>query len=235
MHLDDVETLHVTSLHLDEDKITWFRQQIKTWAQQHLRNFPWRHTTDPYAILVAELMLQKTNAALVAPIYQAFMQKYPTLDALAAAPFAEISSILQPLGLGFRVERLRQSIGMIQSKYGGNIPKTEAELLKLPGVGIYTARAICANAFGQPKAIIDTNVARILERFFGLATSDRVKARSKPLQQAAEQVAPDTNVATWNLALLDFGAAVCTAKTPRCTECPLRQKCQKAAFDEKIL
>jgi A/G-specific adenine glycosylase len=221
--------------HLDQGKLRWFRHQIKTWAQQHLRNFPWRNTTDPYAIFVAELMLQKTNAALVAPIYQAFMQKYPTLDALAAAPFEEISSILQPLGQSFRVERLRRSIRMIQSKYGGNIPKTEAQLLELPGVGIYTARAICANAFGQPKAVLDTNVARILERFFGFSTSDRVKARSKPLQQAADQVAPDTNVATWNLALLDFGAAVCTARTPRCTECPLQQKCQKAAFDEKII
>ncbi|MFB2980381.1 A/G-specific adenine glycosylase [Microseira sp. BLCC-F43] len=221
--------------HLDQGKLRWFRHQIKTWAKQHLRNFPWRNTTDPYAIFVAELMLQKTNAALVAPIYQAFMQKYPTLDALAAAPFEEISSILQPLGQSLRVERLRRSIRMIQSKYGGNIPKTEAQLLELPGVGNYTARAICTNAFGQPKAVLDTNVARILERFFGFSTSDRVKARSKPLQQAADQVAPDTNVATWNLALLDFGAAVCTARTNRCTECPLQQKCQKAAFDEKII
>jgi A/G-specific adenine glycosylase len=180
-------------------------------------------------------MLQKTNAALVAPIYQAFIQKYPTLDTLAAAPIAEITSILQPLGLSFRVERLRQSIEMIQSKYGGNIPKTEAQLLELPGVGIYTARPICANAFGQPKAVLDTNVARILERFFGFSASDRVRSRSKPLQQAADQVAPDNNVSAWNLALLDFGAAVCTARNPRCTECPLQQKCQKAAFDAKIL
>lgn len=220
---------------LDRSKLRWFRHQIKTWAKQHLRNFPWRHTTDPYAIFVAELMLQKTNAALVAPIYQAFIQKYPTLDALAVAPVEEINSILQPLGLRFRVERLRQSIEMIQSKYGGNIPKTEAQLLELPGVGIYTARAICANAFGQPKPVLDTNVARILERFFGLSASDRVKARSKLLQQAADQVAPKTNVATWNLALLDFGAAVCTAKNPRCIECPLQQLCNKVAFDEKMI
>lgn len=108
--------------------------------------------------------------------------------------------------------------------YDVKIPTNQAQLLALPGVGKYTARSICANAYGQPLAILDTNVARILERFFGLL-GGRVKSRCKLLWKAAEQVAPKTEVSKWNLTLLDFGALVCTAKNPRCTQCPLQQQC----------
>ncbi len=213
---------------LDPSKVKWFRCQLKAWAIQHLRDFPWRRTQDPYAIFVAEFLLQKTNAALVAPIYQAFIERYPTLHDLAAAPVEEVTSLLQPLGLSFRGERLHQSMQLILAQHAGNIPNRETELLLLPGVGKYTARSICANAFGQPLAVLDTNVARILERFFGLQ-GGRVKGRDRLLWEAAEQAAPTTQVGTWNLALLDFGAAVCTARNPRCVECPLRQQCNYLA------
>ncbi len=213
---------------LDLSKVKWFRRHLKVWAKQHLRDFPWRRTKDPYAIFVAEFLLQKTNAALVAPIYQAFMERYPTLHDLAAAPVEEISSFLQPLGLSFRAERLHQSMQLILEQDAGNIPNCETELLRLPGVGKYTARSICANAFGQPLAVLDTNVARILERFFGLQ-GGRVKGRDRLLWEAAEQAAPKTQVGAWNLTLLDFGAAVCTARNPRCVKCPLRQQCNYLA------
>jgi len=211
--------------HLDKAKLSCLGHQLKAWAAENLREFPWRSTRNPYAIFVAEFLLQKTNASTVAPIYQTFLSRYPTPNALAAAPDEEVTSLLQPLGLFFRVERLRQSMQVILSNYSGNIPRTEAELLQLPGVGKYTARSICAHAFGQPLAVLDTNVARILERFFGLQ-GGRVKTRCKQLWQAAEIVAPKKQVGAWNLALLDFGAKVCTAKNPRCESCPLRQQCQ---------
>lgn len=211
--------------HLEEAKISWFRRQLGAWAAEHLRDFPWRRTSDPYAIFVAEFLLQKTNASTVAPIYQAFLSQYPTLNILVAAPVEEVAALLQPLGLSFRVKRLLQSTQVILKDYGGNIPRKEAELLALPGVGKYTARAICASAFGQRLAVLDTNVARILERFFGLQ-GGRVKSRCKILWSAAERAAPDTEVGKWNLTLLDFGAAVCTAKNPHCAECPLRQQCE---------
>jgi A/G-specific adenine glycosylase len=189
-----------------------------------LRDFPWRRTKDPYAIFVAEFLLQKTDAAKVVPVYEAFLSQYPTINALALAPVAEVARLLQPLGLYFRAERLCQSAQLVVQSYAGKIPDTEAQLLTLPGVGKYTARSVCANAFNEPLAILDTNVARILERFFGLQGA-RVKSRCKILWKAAEQVAPATNVGKWNLTLLDFGATVCTARNPRCTECPLRQQC----------
>jgi A/G-specific adenine glycosylase len=210
--------------HIERVKMEWFRSQLKNWASAHLRNFPWRQTTEPYAILVAEFLLQKTEASTVAPIFEAFIARYPTQNALAAAQLEEISQILQPLGLFFRAPRLYQCMQIIIQQHKNRIPNTETELLTLPGVGKYTARSICANAFGQPKAVLDTNVARILERFFGIL-GNRVKSRCKILWKAAELVAPDTKVGKWNLTLLDFGAAVCTAKNPKCEECPLQSKC----------
>lgn len=205
-------------------KIRWFHRQLSTWACQHLREFPWRNTSDPYAIFIAEFLLQKTAAATVAPIYATFLARYPTLNDLATASLAEVASLLQPLGLHFRCDRLCQSVKVIFTQYQGKIPNTEAELLALPGVGKYTARSICANAFSQPLAVLDTNVARILERFFGLQ-GNRVKSRCKLLWKAADRVAPGQEVSKWNLTLLDFGAAVCTAKNPKCAECPLQQQC----------
>lgn len=210
---------------LDPVKTEWFRCQLSTWADTNLREFAWRSTLDPYAVFIAEFMLQKTGATTVVPVYKAFMAQYPTLADLAAAPPAEVAKLLQPLGLYFRAPRLCQSVQVIVEKYAGKIPTTEAQLLTLPGIGKYTARAICASAYLQPLAVLDTNVARILERFFGLQ-GNRVKSRCKILWQAAEQLAPSKEVGRWNLTLLDFGAAICTAKHPSCKKCPLRQQCK---------
>ncbi|MDY6805267.1 MAG: A/G-specific adenine glycosylase [Cyanobacteriota bacterium] len=209
---------------LSAAKVRWFRRQLGYWGRENLRDFQWRRTTDAYAIFVAEFLLQKTGAVTVAPVYEKFLKQYPTVDALAAAPVAKVDRLLQPLGLRFRAERMVESAGIICEEFGGKVPATEAELLKLPGVGKYTARCILANAYSQRAAILDTNVARILERFFGLE-GDRVKSRCKLLWGAADGVAPNRDVSKWNLTLLDFGAAVCTAKNPGCGECPLRERC----------
>lgn len=211
-------------MNFDRVEVKWFRHQLLAWGKHHRRNFPWRNTKDGYAILVAECMLQKTNAPLVASLYEEFIEKYPTVEVLAKGQFLDIKNILQPLGLSFRAERLHKTAQLLVEEYQGKIPNTEAELLKLPGVGKYTARSICANAFGQSKAVIDTNVARIFERFFGFE-GGKVKSRCPILWQAAEEIAPKSNVGIWNLTLFDFGAGVCTAKNPRCDECLLREKC----------
>jgi len=208
-------------------KVKWFRRQLMTWAKHHLRYYPWRHTVDAYAIFIAEFMLQKTDADTVVPIYHAFLLQYPTLPDLAAASVEDIAQILKPLGLFFRAERLSQSATILLEQYEGKIPTSEKQLLTLPGVGIYTARAICSNAFNQSLAILDTNVARILERFFGLK-GNRVKSRCKLLWKAAESIAPAKNAGRWNLILLDFGALVCTARNPHCPKCPLQKQCKYA-------
>jgi A/G-specific adenine glycosylase len=173
---------------------------------------------------VAEFLLQRTDAVTIIPVYKNFIARYPTIQDLACAKIGEVAELLKPLGLFFRADRIYDSAQIILEKYNGNIPQEEQKLLELPGVGIYIARSICTNAFGQSLAILDTNVARILERFFGLQ-GERVKSRCKILWQAAEITAPTREVSSWNLTLLDFGALVCTAKNPHCDRCPLAKKC----------
>lgn len=213
---------------LPDGRVAWFRQQLQAWAAVSLRDFPWRRDRAPYKIFVAECLLQKTDAATVVPIYTTFLQRYPTLADLIAAPLPELQALLQPLGLAFRAERLQQAAHLIRDRHGGNLPTTETELLRLPGIGPYTARAICSQAFDLPAPVLDTNVARILERFFGLTGGDRVKSRCKLLWQAAERVATTattTAVGRWNLTLIDFGALICQARQPACDRCPLQARC----------
>ncbi|MGB3510635.1 MAG: A/G-specific adenine glycosylase, partial [Microcoleaceae cyanobacterium] len=138
--------------------------------------------------------------------------------------------LLTPLGLHSRAERLYNTIQIILEKHNGQIPSTESELLKLPGVGKYTARSICTNAFGQPLAVLNTNIARIIERFFGVE-GNRVKSRCKVLWSIAENLAPNANVGVWNLSLIDFGALTCTAFRPHCHNCPLQQHCHYAKIN----
>lgn len=218
---------------LNIHKTQWFHRQLLTWSKQNMRDFPWRRTRDPYAILVAEFLLQKTDAATVAPIYESFLAEYPTIDKLVKTTVEEVGELLKPLGLFFRAERLHQCACIIAQQYGGKIPDSQEQLLKLPGIGKYTANAICSQAFNQPLAVLDTNVARILERFFGLQ-GERVKSRCKILWGAAEKIAPVREVGKWNLTLLDFGAMVCTAKNPRCQDCVLSMKCNYFQTDTKL-
>jgi A/G-specific adenine glycosylase len=166
-------------------RIKWFRQQLLTWGSLNLRDFPWRKNISPYNLLVAESLLQKTDAKTVAPIYEMFLERYPTVRDLAAAPIEDVSSLLQPLGLHFRGQRLQECARIILTEYGGKVPQERERLLKLPGIGDYSARAIASQAFQQPLAVLDANVARILERFFGLQ-GEKVKSRCKILWGAAD-------------------------------------------------
>lgn len=208
---------------LDPSLIQWFRHQLMTWATLNLRDFPWRQTSDPYAIFIAEYLLQKTAATSVASLYESFLKGYPTVETLAA-PTEDVAQFLKPLGLHFRAERLCLAAREILKKHDGRIPNSEVQLLHLPGIGKYSARAICSQAYGQPLAVLDTNVARILERFFGVL-GGRVKSRDPLLWAVAERVAPKNYVGRWNLTLIDFGGAICTARNPDCINCPLSARC----------
>jgi A/G-specific adenine glycosylase len=215
---------------LPEKQIQWFRSQLQTWSIANFRDFPWRRTADPYAIFIAELLLQKTDATTAEKIYKTFLARYPSLKVIATAEIEETAQLLAPLGLHFRAKRLHQAAQIILEEHDGKIPATETELLELPGVGKYTARSICTNAFKQPLAVLDTNVARIIERFFGIK-GNRVKSRCKLLWGIADLIAPKANVETWNLTLIDFGAITCTASRPRCQNCPLQQQCNYAKIN----
>ena len=213
-----------TNVRVESAELKWFRERLISWAENNLRDYPWRRTCEPYSILIAEFLLQRTNADKVVPIYRVFLERYPTVEKLAIAEVEALARLLKPLGLFSRAERLSQTAKMIVGKHRGKIPDSEAELMTLPGIGRYTARAICSQAFGKPSGVLDTNVARILERFFGIE-GGRVKSRCKILWSEAEAIAPNTEVGRWNLTLLDFGAIICTARNPQCPQCPLSPRC----------
>ncbi|MFM7880795.1 MAG: hypothetical protein ACKO8H_02665 [Microcystis panniformis] len=220
-HLEYLEKQGTGEIALEAKKVKWFRRRIKTWFPENRREFPWRETEDPYRVLIAEIFLQRTRAENVVPVYREFLDRYPSLETLAAATLEEIRTAIAPLGLELRASQLQRAVRQLPD---GKIPRTEGELRALPGVGRYTANAVLAAAFHERAPVLDINVVRILERFFGLRGRGE-KSRDDSLWQAAEAIAPKTNVREWNWALIDFGALVCTSGQPRCPVCPLQKKC----------
>jgi A/G-specific adenine glycosylase len=196
------------------------RRSLLAWYAVEQRDFPWRRTRDPYAVLVSEVMLQQTQASRVIDRYERFMQRFPTLDALAAAPPSSVLAEWNGLGYNRRALSLRRA-AIVVARDGW--PRDVAGLQGLPGVGPYTARAIASLAFGLPTGVVDTNVRRWLLRRLG--ASDR----PSELQALADRLARaggDADVsAAFTHATMEFGARVCRARSPRCEACPLARGC----------
>lgn len=172
--------------------------------------------------------MQQTDAPRVVPVYHELLAVYPSVDSLAKADETVLRTILHPLGFHFRAGRLLRAAKMIvdDSRFQGAIPQNEHHLQELPGVGKYMARAVCATAFHQQTAVLDTNVSRILQRFFGYI-SERARPRNDPmLWDLAQNAAYKEDVRLWNLAMIDFGSAICTTKNPKCSTCPLMGNCR---------
>jgi A/G-specific adenine glycosylase len=195
------------------------------WYQVEQRDLPWRSTADPYAILVSEIMLQQTQVDRVLPKYQQFLAAFPTLTDLAQAYTADIITVWVPLGYNRRAVSLQAIARQVIAEYGGRIPDTIDELLKLKGIGRYTAGAIACFAYGKQVATVDTNIRRVLHRvFFGLELPEP-KLNDAQMLTLAEQVLPAAEAYHWNQALMDLGATFCTSSNPRCTDCPLQESC----------
>src|SRR5688572_12893206 len=207
----------------------WFRRRLLGWYRRNGRDLPWRRTTDPYHILVSEIMLQQTQVDRVLPKYHEWLGKYPTLQALAEAPEADVSTTWRPLGYNVRPRRLQSIARESVANYGGQLPSDEATLLSFKGIGEYTAGAVLSFAFGQRKAILDTNVARVLFRIFVADGDPKAHATRKHLWEVSRTVLPMRHVFDFNQALMDFGATLCTARKPQCDACPMQNKC--ASFD----
>jgi len=187
---------------------------LLAWYRVEGRDLPWRATTDPYRILVSEVMLQQTQVARVIPAYERFLDEFPDVESLAAAPLDAVLAAWSGLGYNTRARRLREAARMVAA---GGWPTTAADLRRLPGVGPYTAAAIASFAFGEQVAVDDTNVRRVLSRWTGrhLAGTE--------LRDAA-QMAITGGAATWNQAMMDFGATLCRP-APRCDACPVARWC----------
>ena len=211
----------------DPSDLALVRSSLLAWYGSDHRDFPWRRTSDPYAILVSEVMLQQTQASRVAERFPLFMSRFPTVSALAAATEAEVLSAWSGLGYNRRALALRRTAAEVASH---GWPPDVAALQRLPGIGPYTARAVASLAFGDPVGVVDTNVRRWLVRRFGLA-ADGPRRGLQDLANALAQAGDRADAAPWTHATMEFGAAICRPRAPRCVECPIADGCPSRGLD----
>lgn len=214
---------------LDRQQKHQFQQRLRQWYRRYGRDLPWRRTTDPYAILVSEVMLQQTQVERVLDYYRRFLARFPTVAALATAPVEAVLEAWQGLGYYRRARNLHLAAQQIMERHQGVFPDTFEEVAALPGVGRYTAGAVLCFAFGKRAPILDTNVQRVLQRVFVRRPAASPAAMQKRLWRLAEEVLPQgTDAWVINQAMMDLGATICTARAPRCTQCCLQPVCHAA-------
>ena len=202
-----------------------FRRRLLAWYDKNGRDLPWRRAADPYQILVSEIMLQQTQVDRVLPKYHEWLERFPSLEALAARPVQEAVDTWYPLGYNIRPRRLHSIAREAVARYGGTLPSDEQTLLSFKGIGPYTAGAIRSFAFGQRAAILDTNVARVLFRVFVGEGDPKGHHMRGHLWDLSRAVLPRARVFDFNQALMDFGAMICPARKPQCVTCPMRRSC----------
>jgi A/G-specific adenine glycosylase len=194
---------------------------LLSWGERTRRDLPWRRTRDPWAVMVSELMLQQTQVSRVVPKWEAFMAAFPTVADCAAAPAAEVVRLWSGLGYNRRALHLHRCATDIVIRHEGRVPNDLVELMALPGLGPYTARAVLAFAYGHDVGVLDTNAGRVLAR----AVAGRRLAGAEA-QHLADSLVPGGHGWGWNQAVLDLGATVCTARLPGCPRCPVRSSCR---------
>ena len=200
-----------------------FSKSIEEWYRLNGRDLPWRHTQDPYAVWVSEIILQQTRVAQGMDYFNRFLSRFPTVEELAAASEEEVLLMWQGLGYYSRARNLHKAAKQIVAM--GGFPKTFEEVMKLSGVGEYTAAAICSFCFGLPCAVLDGNVFRVLSRYFGIDTPIDTPLGKRTFRSMADEMLDTLQPALYNQSIMDFGAMVCTPKSPQCADCPLAETC----------
>jgi A/G-specific adenine glycosylase len=205
--------------------------RLLAWYDAHHRDLPWRIAPrelargtrpDPYRVWLSEVMLQQTTVEAVRSYFQAFVQKWPDINALAAAPTEDVMKAWAGLGYYSRARNLKACADLV-ARQGGRFPDTQAGLRALPGIGAYTAAAIAAIAFDEPAAVVDGNVERVVSRLFSIATP--LSEAKGDIRTYVERMVPGTRPGDFAQAMMDLGATVCTPRRPRCMLCPLREDC----------
>ncbi|MER3484169.1 MAG: A/G-specific adenine glycosylase [Meiothermus sp.] len=206
---------------------TSLQKEVLEWYYQHKRNLPWRGETDPYRILLSEILLQQTRVDQAIPYYRRFLAEFPTLEALGKTELEAVLKVWQGIGYYARARNLHKLAQTVVG-VGGELPRTYDELLKLPGLGPYTAAAVASIAFGEPVAAVDGNVRRVLSRWMAWENPSL-----KQVQDKADEVLASESLGDWNQAMMELGATVCMPKNPRCSVCPVAQFCQGKTSPER--
>lgn len=206
------------------------RKTVKTLIKWYEKNgrwyLPWRCDADPYRVLIAEILLRKTDAKKVSEIYPKIIKKFPSPKALMKANEKDLAKMLKPIGIyNLRAKQLKKLGNAVVNSYDSKIPEKEEDLISLPGVGKYTACAVQCFAFNKDVAIVDVNIIRTLSRIFGLK-SKKARMRDDPeIWLFAQTLVPKDNAKKYNYALLDFSSAVCSSRKPKCVICPVKNYC----------
>ena len=221
-----------------QQKIADLVASLLAWFARDARDLPWRRTRDPYAIWVSEIMLQQTQVKTVIPYWERWMRALPTIAAAASAPADQIHKLWEGLGYYTRVRNLQKAAQVIVAQHGGKFPEDYEAVLALPGIGRYTAGAICSIAFNQPTPILDGNVIRVLTRLFAIAENPKDKETNARLWHLAEQLVqaasvlpprapcPAPHASFLNQSLMELGALICTPRQPQCLICPVQKCCE---------
>lgn len=208
-----------------EEALHGVARTITDWAGSNPRSMPWLHSRDPYHIWLSEIILQQTQVSQGIPYYEKFLERFPSVHHLAEADEAEVLKAWQGLGYNSRARHLHAAARQITSDYGGRLPGKYEDLLRLKGVGPYTAAAVASFAFGERVPVIDSNVIRVLCRYLGIRDDPSTRAARRKLQMTLQTMIARVDPAAFNQAIMNFGALQCTPRNPGCTTCPLKQSC----------
>src|SRR6266487_3808009 len=221
---------------MGEPSVPEVRRRLLSWYDANRRDLPWRRTRDPYRILVAEYLLQRTRIVSGTPYYERFVARFPSIQDLAAASLDDVLAVWEGLGFYRRARNLHAAARAIVERHGGQLPESFEELAALPGMGPYTAGAVASIAFGVPVPAVDGNVTRVIARLFRVR-EDVSKAVSRHrIAELASRLVPPERPGAFNQAMMDLGATVCTPIVPRCPECPMEGICvARAAGEERVL
>ncbi|MFH1301209.1 MAG: A/G-specific adenine glycosylase [Planctomycetota bacterium] len=203
-----------------------FRRQLLSWYATHQRDLPWRRLNDPYAVWISEIMLQQTVVAAVIPYFEKFMDRFPDVQLLARAEESEVLQHWEGLGYYSRARNIHKAAKMLVEEFQGVFPRTVEALQALPGIGRYTAGAICSFAYDQPAPIVEANTLRLYSRLIGLEEDPRSKGGQNQLWEFAELILPRKSPGVFNQALMDLGSLICTPQNPECDVCPASAGCE---------
>ncbi|MDJ0976006.1 MAG: A/G-specific adenine glycosylase [Planctomycetota bacterium] len=218
-------------MELDRAFVRSTRRRLLAWYDANQRDLPWRHSDDPYAIWISEVMLQQTRVETVLDRWPRFLARFPTLERLARSREQSVLKAWEGLGYYSRARNLRKAAALLHKHGAGELPRSAEALRRLPGFGPYTAAAVASIAFGEPVAVVDGNVVRVITRLFGIGDDVTRAATKRAIQDAAQALLAPRRAGDFNQAVMELGATVCVPRNPRCAQCPLSSGCVAKAED----